>query len=398
MTPKPPMSETVLIVLDSLAAEGTPRLALELSRIWLGRCVRPVIVILHTTPADLRADFDALNIECVPLDIARRGYWRYARLMYGVFSIARQKNAVAVLSMPLGWHSLMGIAARFAGVRRVVAHIGNYPNPGTGRAFKKFRALVCLGRPFTDQLICCSNYVQDGAIRHFGLSARETCVVYNGVSLSAFARRAAAAAARQQSRDAGAPYTIGMVARLEAHKDHSTLIDAARLLKMRGRRLRVCLVGEGSLRAKLAQRIVDSDTSDTIMLLGTRRDIPELIGSFDLFVFSTTPDEGMGIALVEAMAAGVPIIASDVGACREVLDCGRLGVLVQPADAAALADAIETNMDTPMTAVSRARDAQTHAMRTFSIEKMASSYAGLLGLSVPDVTPAHDLERAELAR
>ena len=61
-----------------------------------------------------------------------------------------------------------------------------------------------------------------------------------------------------------------------------------------------------------------------------RRDVPELVGQLDLFVFATTSDEGLGIALIEAMAVGVPVVASDVGACREVLDDGALGLLVPP--------------------------------------------------------------------
>ena len=92
-----------------------------------------------------------------------------------------------------------------------------------------------------------------------------------------------------------------------------------------------------------------------------RRDVPELVGQLDLFVFATTPDEGLGIALIEAMAAGVPVVASDVGACREVLDDGALGLLVPPRDPVALADAIERVRNEPEAAAARAERARRKA-------------------------------------
>ena len=73
---------------------------------------------------------------------------------------------------------------------------------------------------------------------------------------------------------------------------------------------------------------------------GPRSDVPELLGQMDVFAFSTTRDEGFGIALIEAMAAGLPVVASDVPACREVLDDGAAGILVPAGDPAPLAQAI----------------------------------------------------------
>ena len=111
-----------------------------------------------------------------------------------------------------------------------------------------------------------------------------------------------------------------------------------------------------------------------------RRDVPELVGQLDLFVFATTPDEGLGIALIEAMAVGVPVVASDVGACREVLDDGALGLLVPPGDPVALADAIERVRDDPETAAARVERARRKAFEVFDAERMAAAYADVLGL------------------
>jgi glycosyltransferase involved in cell wall biosynthesis len=201
-------------------------------------------------------------------------------------------------------------------------------------------------------------------------------VIHNGVPVAAFATRAGAARRRRQTSH----FRIGMVARLEAHKDQPTLIRAVRRLRRRPLDCEVWLVGEGSRRRELAALIADQCVGDRIRLLGMRRDVPELVGQMDLFVFAATPDEGLGIALIEAMAAGVPVVASDVGACREVLDDGALGLLVPPGDPVALADAIERVRDDPQAAAERAARARRKAFEVFDAARMAAAYAEVLGL------------------
>jgi glycosyltransferase involved in cell wall biosynthesis len=367
--------ERVLVVLDSLAAEGTPQLALELCRSWLRDGIRPVVALLRPKPDDLAPEFDALGVERVCLGISDRGYARYGRLALGMFRLARRCRADALLSMPLGWHAFMAHAARLAGVRRVIAHVGNYPTM-SGAAWHKFRAQIQLGRAATTALVCCSRYVQEGVVARFGVPAAETAVVYNGVPVAAFAARAAAA--RRQRH--GSRFRIGMVARLEVYKDQPTLVRAAGRLQSRGLDCELWLIGEGSRRRELEQLIAAEGLRERAHLLGMRRDVPELVGQLDLFVFATTPDEGLGIAVIEAMAAGVPVVASDVGACREVLDDGALGLLVTPGDPAALADAIERVRDQPETTAARAERARRKAFEVFDAERMAGAYAELLGL------------------
>lgn len=366
----------MLIVVSSLAAEGTPRMALVLCRYWLSWGIRPVLVILHAAPADLAPDFDALAVEGIVLDIPKKGYARYLILAAHIFGAARRYRATRLLSMPFGWHAFIALGARLGGVRHVVAHVGNYPDASRGSAFAKFQLLVQLGRPLTDRLVCCSRYVQEGTIKYFGIRERETAVVYNGVPAEDFSTDA-----MQSPTTPDKPFTIGMVARLEKHKDQATLIRAAKILKERGRNIHVEIVGEGSQRGMLEQLIASEGLSDTVSLLGVRRDVPAIITELDLFVFSTTPDEGFGIALVEAMIAGVPIVASDVGACREVLSGGTHGILVPPADAIALADAIDFVRAEPKTASLWADRAREKALREYSGEAMAREYGKVLGLS-----------------
>lgn len=91
----------------------------------------------------------------------------------------------------------------------------------------------------------------------------------------------------------------------------------------------------------------------------------------------------LGIALIEAMAIGVPVVASDVGACREVLEDGRLGTLVPPGDALAMANAIDAIIADATFAEARAHLAQTKVVQTFSMAEMTRGYSELLGLPLP---------------
>ncbi|HVU21603.1 MAG TPA: glycosyltransferase [Hyphomicrobium sp.] len=366
-----------MIVLASLAAEGTPRLALWLSREWKRMGIRPIVIVMHTLPNDLASDFATLDIEHIDLNLREDGYGRYFALAYRIFSIARKYHPSALLSMPLGWHAFMAIGARIAGVQSIVAHVGNCPDSSAGRTLSKFRLLVQLGRPFTNSLICCSHYVRNGAISRLGVSNKETEVIYNGLPLGAFVKRQI----QREAHSAAEPFIVGMVARLEQHKDQPTLIRAARILKQRGRNIRVWLIGEGSRRRELEFLINSEGVGDVVDLLGMRKNIAELIGKMDLFAFSTSADEGLGIALLEAIATGVPVIASDVGACREVLDDGALGQLVPAANPRELADAIDAALLRPDAAKQRAEKAYRKALRTFSIEDMALRYAILLNIA-----------------
>ena len=133
-----------------------------------------------------------------------------------------------MLSFPLGWHAFIALGARLAGVRRVCAHVGNLPPVWTGRAFAKFKLLVQLGRPFTHRLLCCSAYIRDTTVRDFGVAPREARAVFNACDLKRFA------AVKRSGPWPHQPPLLGMVARLEQHKDQPSLIRALALLRHQG--------------------------------------------------------------------------------------------------------------------------------------------------------------------
>lgn len=373
-----PGATRVLVVLSSLCAEGTPVLTLDLCRHWRTIGVEPTVVTLEASPTDLAPEFEREGLRVHTMDLPRSGRRRFAQMVALARDLCREHRPHALLSMPFGWHAFLAVGARLAGIPIVAAHVGNYPPRPDDAGFAKFRVLVQAGRPLTSKLICCSAYVRQGVVEHFRVPASETEVIYNGADIATIERRAAAAqASHGAERDC---FVVGMVARLEIHKDQPMLIRAAKLLRDAGRAVQVWLIGDGSRRLEYERLIAEQGLSDSVRLLGMRRDIPELLGRLDAFVFVAKPDEGQGVALVEAMAARVPIIATDVGACREVLAGGEFGTLVPAGDPGALADAIVCLQDDPAAARRRTELAHRRATEAFSIEGMAESYARCLGL------------------
>jgi len=356
-----------------LVAEGCPQLALQLARYWQDQGVQVELLCLRPQPTDLLSEFEALGLSIHTFSLGS-GLARYTRLAWESYRFCRRIRPQAVLSFPLGWHAFIALGARLAGVRRVCAHVGNLPPVWTGRAFTKFKLLVQLGRPFTHRLLCCSAYIRDATVRDFGVAPREARAVFNACDLQRFAPVERCDPWPHQ------PARLGMVARLEQHKDQPSLIRALALLRDLGVHVDLWLIGEGSQRQQLETLIAELQLCSQVQLLGSRRDIPQLLAQLDLFVFSARPDEGFGIALAEAMAAGVPIVATDVGACREVLQGGRCGLLVKPNSPKALADGIRQALADPEATQKRAVAARERALRDFSVAAMAKAYSEALGI------------------
>jgi glycosyltransferase involved in cell wall biosynthesis len=131
------------------------------------------------------------------------------------------------------------------------------------------------------------------------------------------------------------------------------------------------LVGDGSQRQRLENLSTSLGLADAVTFLGSRRDVPALLGQSDVFVFSTTREEGLGTVLIEALAAGLPIVASDVPACSEALAAGRWGTLVPPSDPAAMAAALIASLQTPAFVEANER---SDYLQQFSPGRMIAAY------------------------
>jgi len=132
---------------------------------------------------------------------------------------------------------------------------------------------------------------------------------------------------------------IGTTAVLEERKGHQYLLEAAALLKQKGQRLEYHFAGEGSQRERLQNLAKDLGLKEEVNFEGFVSDIPKFLSGIDIFVLPSFY-EGMGVAIVEAMAAGKPVVGTTTGGIPELVADGVTGLLVPPRNAQALASAI----------------------------------------------------------
>lgn len=166
---------------------------------------------------------------------------------------------------------------------------------------------------------------------------RRVAVIYNGVDASGIRARATAdpMATRRALGVAPEETMVLGVGRLDPQKDWHTLIDAAALT---GSRTRFVVAGEGHLAEELTRHAADAGVSDRFTFVGLRSDVPDLLAAADCLALSST-HEGTPNIVLEALAMGTPVVATDVGACRELLGDGA-GTIVPVADAPAMGTAL----------------------------------------------------------
>lgn len=169
---------------------------------------------------------------------------------------------------------------------------------------------------------------------------------------------------------------VGNVARLAAQKGQRALVEALPLVRERHPEARLVIAGEGELREELEQLAVEQ--GEHVVLLGNRSDVPDLLASFDVFAYPSR-FEGLCVAVLEAQAAGVPVVATPVGGIRETVVDGETGLLVPPDDPPALAAAIVRLLDDRELARRLAAQAREQA-RGYSTERMVERTLALYGI------------------
>lgn len=202
-------------------------------------------------------------------------------------------------------------------------------------------------------------------------------VVHNGIDLRQTRPRSEqhVAALRRVLGVSEASLLLGTVGRLNAAKDHANLLDAMAMLRARGVDCALMVAGDGELRGALQQRGRALGLEACVHWLGARNDVPDLLAGLDLFVLSSLT-EGYSMALVEAAAAGLPMVATDVGGNREIVTTEN-GLLVPAADAQALALVIARLAAEPAIRRRMGKAARSWALRHGDVGQMAVAYAGL---------------------
>jgi glycosyltransferase involved in cell wall biosynthesis len=371
----------ILHILTTPRAEGTPRLVLD----WLtaGSEHWQAVMTLKSTPADLTSQFELKADQYVGVDVLDRRRMKYFDMFRAVRRTVQSVKPDLVISWSTGFSNWISVAARLGGCKGLIVHAGNPTSPPSFRSNLITYYVLLPLLAVRAHVICCSDYVRDSYRRLPMIPKDLLNTVYNCTTVDKFEKAWQDIRVKQLPTNNGlnARKTMNsiMVATLESHKDHRTLLQACALIRKQSPSFRLRLVGDGRLRSELEQLSQELDLVSSVEFLGTRDDVPTLLANSDLFIFSTTPQEGLGSVLLEAMAARLPIVASDVPACRELLEGGKWGTLVPPANAVELSQAVVRQLSIPID--DQARENAAEYASSFTPQRMMHQYLAKVGLA-----------------
>lgn len=350
----------ILYICDLNAHGGTQTHLLQLLA-GLDRARFSPAVAALTLSDDLRARLAPLEIDVI--DMALRGAFRMAT--------ARSVVSVGNLSRRDRVDLLHGFLYQGNIVTAAVSQLSGAPFITSVRNMDRWktqiqRQISRLSHLGAERVVFNAEATREETIEAESIRRDRTVVIPNGVETLPAPDLA----------PADRPPTILCVASLSPKKGHTVLLDAFALVRQKLPQARLLLAGEGSLRERLEWRAREMGLAESAEFLGHRADIGTVFAMADVAVL-TSAEEGMPNALLEAMARGIPAVATDVGGNREVIADGITGLLVPAGDRAAAADALVRVLSDRSLRRTMGEAGQERARERFSMTAMLDAYARL---------------------
>jgi len=372
-------------------ADERPLIAHVVYRFAVGGLENGVVNLINRLPAD-RWRHAVVSLTDVDAEFARRvrfpdvafvaldkapghGVWQYPAL-WRTFRVLRPaivhtRNLAALEAQFPAWAS--GVRARVHGEHgRDVEDLD-----GSSRRHILARRLY---RPFVHRYVALSRDLAEYLQQRVGVASGRLSQIYNGVDTERFAPAA------QRQPIPGSPFDdphlwlVGTVGRMQTVKAQPLLVRAfvcalERAPDLRAR-LRLVLVGEGPLRSECEAIVTEAGLSSHAWLAGERADVPAIMRGLNAFALPSLA-EGISNTILEAMASGLPVLATDVGGNRELVDDGKSGLLVPADDVDALADGLIRLAEASALARDMGRAGRERAERQFSLDAMVSAYEAM---------------------
>lgn len=244
----------------------------------------------------------------------------------------------------------------------------------------KYQVIRRLYKPFVKMFIPMSKDLERYLVSRVAVRPKRIVQIYNGVDSERFSPGPANTPMPGCDVATAGTVVIGTVGRLQPVKDQLTLVDSFNALlrncpELNGR-VRLAIIGDGPLRDEVGERVRAAGLEDAVWLPGERSDVAQVMRGFDVFVLPSLA-EGISNTVLEAMATGLPVVATRVGGNPELVVDGVTGVLVPPANPAAMAEAIGRYVEDGDMRAEHGRAGRRRVLESFSIQNMVERYLAL---------------------
>jgi len=296
-------------------------------------------------------------------------------VIVGLAKLFRREKVTVVLTHHLGQLLYSAIGARLAGARLLHVEHEFYT-----LASIRAKRLLRLAGGLAERVIGVTDEVVRFLLDEVRLPSPKVSLIRNGVDTSRF-RPPASHEREALGIPPGRPI-IGTVGRLDPAKDHRTLIAAFRAIVTVAPDVVLVIIGEGPMRFGLERDVKQHGLGESVRFLGERFDVPTLLPSLDVFVLSSV-NEGLPLALLEAMACARPVVVTDVGGVAGVVNKGRAGVVVAPGDVDGIARAVIGLLRDPVRAAELGAAGRMVVEQHYDLRSTIDNYLALCRKPLP---------------
>jgi glycosyltransferase involved in cell wall biosynthesis len=359
----------IIYLITGLGVGGAERALVELAT-HLPKDRYEVVVACLQPPGPFSDDLMTSGIPVI--DLGGMQGLDYVRSACRLFRLLRKEQAIILHSQLFRADVLAAVVGRFARVPIMVATRQNVNIGG----MKKERVNRLIRHAF-DRTIAVSDKVRTVEVQLSHTDPNKVVVIPNCVQVDSFTNineKKVKALRTELGLDSDTPL-IGIVARFHKQKGHIYLLEAMTQVLKEVPTFKALLVGDGELRSAIEEKARMLNLSNDVIFTGIRHDISEILALIDLFVLPSLW-EGLPLSLLEAMAAGKPVIATPVGGVPEIIEDGINGLLVSPRSPNDLAEAIITLLQNPKKAKSMG-DAGRKKVDEYSVEAMVQKTENL---------------------
>ena len=361
----------ILYVFGSFGGGGTEHHFYNLLKNRNQKEWNPAVFIISNDD-DYIENFSNLDISIyyIPKPVGRKipGLHLLKSILF-LFKIIRQGKFDVVHSYFFLGHVFGTIGARLFGVKTVIANredSGFYLHP------RHFLILKYINRR-VDKIIPIAHFAAEERQKLEKFPDKQYQVIHNGIELSTSGNEKSTELRKQLSLQAN-DYIVAVIANMNFEiKGHTYLLHAVRLLKEQGIDIKFLLVGDGALKHGLMTMAKDLDIEDRIFFMGYRDDVQDILLSIDMFVLPSL-SEALSIAILEAMRAKLPVVATRVGGNPEIITDGLNGCLVPSKDSESLAAAIKLVYSDKSFSRKIADNGHANLVENFSLDKVTQSY------------------------